>query len=200
MLTYLTPTLINVFVIYAISNLHDISWGNRPSNSGLSKEEQNRQEDYEIFRSKFLIGWLCFNVSFSYIVIYLSRNNQNNYIMLFAIFVGGILWIRLVISFINRLIVCYDKFKLERYMREQNEKGAASAKAPVQSARQGGSVYQNVREQESLEEDYKEDDVLEERKQKYNNDPTDSADPGGNEVKVIQPKLSQRDPQKANFA
>ena len=28
---FLTPTFINVFVIYAISNLHDISWGNRPS-------------------------------------------------------------------------------------------------------------------------------------------------------------------------
>ena len=37
---YLTPTFINVFVIYAIANLHDISWGNRPSqNAGLSKQK-----------------------------------------------------------------------------------------------------------------------------------------------------------------
>ena len=111
-LTYLTPTLINVFVIYAISNLHDISWGNRPSNSGMTKEEQNRQEDYEIFRSKFLIGWLFTNVGFSYVVIYLSRNNQNGYIMLFAIFVGGILWFRLVLAFLNRLLTIFDKCRL----------------------------------------------------------------------------------------
>ena len=33
-LLFMTPTFINVFVIYAIANLHDISWGNRPSGSG----------------------------------------------------------------------------------------------------------------------------------------------------------------------
>ena len=48
---YLTPTFINVFVIYAIANLHDISWGNRPSqNAGLSKQEQDQKDKFEIFR------------------------------------------------------------------------------------------------------------------------------------------------------
>ena len=36
LLTYLTliPMFSNVFSIYAFSNLHDISWGNRPATTG----------------------------------------------------------------------------------------------------------------------------------------------------------------------
>ena len=30
----LIPMFSNVFLIYAMSNLHDLSWGNRPSNTG----------------------------------------------------------------------------------------------------------------------------------------------------------------------
>ena len=112
---YLTPTFINVFVIYAIANLHDVSWGNRPSNAGLSKEEQDMKDDYEIFRSKVLLGWMFFNVGFGYIIIYLSRGGQNEYIVFLAVFVAIILWLRLLFSFLNRLVTFYDTIKLENH-------------------------------------------------------------------------------------
>lgn len=33
---FLTPTYVNIFLIYAICNIHDCTWGNRPDQ--LSKE------------------------------------------------------------------------------------------------------------------------------------------------------------------
>ena len=40
MFTYLLliPMYINVFSIYAFSNLHDVSWGNRPTTTGTGTE------------------------------------------------------------------------------------------------------------------------------------------------------------------
>ena len=40
MLCYLllVPVYINVFSIYAFSNLHDVSWGNRPATTGTGQE------------------------------------------------------------------------------------------------------------------------------------------------------------------
>ena len=35
---FLIPMFINVFSIYAFSNLHDVSWGNRPTSSGTGTE------------------------------------------------------------------------------------------------------------------------------------------------------------------
>ena len=31
---FMMPTFINVMAIYSMCNLHDISWGNRPTNAG----------------------------------------------------------------------------------------------------------------------------------------------------------------------
>jgi len=34
----LIPMFVNVFSIYSMSNLHDVSWGNRPSTTGTGSE------------------------------------------------------------------------------------------------------------------------------------------------------------------
>ena len=69
------PTYINIFVIYAISNLHDISWGNRPTTAKVSKKQVDLKISYEVFRSRCLVAFILANVAFAYIVIYLSRSN-----------------------------------------------------------------------------------------------------------------------------
>ena len=40
LITYLLliPMYINVFSVYAFSNLHDVSWGNRPTTTGTGTE------------------------------------------------------------------------------------------------------------------------------------------------------------------
>ena len=58
--------------IYAMCNLHDISWGNRPSNDAAAatgmnsvaatvKAAQELTKNYEMFRVNFFIFWVIIN-------------------------------------------------------------------------------------------------------------------------------------------
>lgn len=63
--------------IYAMCNLHDISWGNRPTvaagASGANtfsedaKKQQELTKDYEVFRVNFFTFWLILN--FIYVIV-----------------------------------------------------------------------------------------------------------------------------------
>ena len=113
---YLAPTFINVFVIYAIANLHDISWGNRPSqSSAVSKEKHEQKEAYEIFRSKVLIFWVLFNTLFAYAIVYVSRGGHNDYLLLVAVFVAAVLWLRLLFALLNRFLSCHKASRLSQH-------------------------------------------------------------------------------------
>lgn len=61
---FLTPTYVNIFLIYSICNTHDCSWGNRPDL--LTNEEKNRIEEFEEFRIRWVIVWVLCNSSFAY--------------------------------------------------------------------------------------------------------------------------------------
>ena len=76
---YLSPTYINIFTIYAISNIHDVTWGSRPSaqNSKLNQVEKTKETKYKNYRSNFLIIWLVVNAVVGYVIVYISRNEQN---------------------------------------------------------------------------------------------------------------------------
>jgi len=55
---YMMPTYVNIFQIYAMCNLHDISWGNRPTTGqeaiSQNKEQQEKlKADYMLYRSYF---------------------------------------------------------------------------------------------------------------------------------------------------
>ena len=72
-LTYilLLPTFTNIMQIYAMCNLHDISWGNRPTvaagSSGTNAFAENEKKqallrkDYEVFRVNFFCFWCIVN-------------------------------------------------------------------------------------------------------------------------------------------
>ena len=86
---YMTPTYINIFTIFAISNIHDISWGSRPSNiQDTSSKAMEKQKGiiYRNFRSNFLIMWLLWNVSVGFIIVYISRNGQVMIMLVFGVF------------------------------------------------------------------------------------------------------------------
>ena len=79
----LIPMFSNVFQIYAMSNLHDVSWGNRPSTSqgteafsANAKKQQETLDDYKTFRANFLFLWLCCNGA--YFLAVLAIGNSGN--------------------------------------------------------------------------------------------------------------------------
>jgi cellulose synthase/poly-beta-1,6-N-acetylglucosamine synthase-like glycosyltransferase len=56
----MTPVYVNVFQIYAICNIHDCSWGNRPDM--MTEEEKARREEFEHYRTKWVIIWIVCNL------------------------------------------------------------------------------------------------------------------------------------------
>lgn len=57
---FLSPTYVNIFTIFAISNIHDVSWGSRPATMDASvKAAQSKKDElYKNFRANFLIFWI----------------------------------------------------------------------------------------------------------------------------------------------
>ena len=81
-LIYLAPTYINILSIYAISNIHNITWGSRPevkdkkSESKFNMIEKKLEIDYKNFRSNFLIFWLIVNIIIGNSVAFSSRQED----------------------------------------------------------------------------------------------------------------------------
>ena len=103
-LLYLAPTYINIISIYAISNIHNISWGSRPevkdkkSESKFNKIEKKLEVDYKNFRSNFLIFWLVVNLLVGNSVTYISRQSNELVMMFFAIFLFALIGFKLLFS------------------------------------------------------------------------------------------------------
>ena len=68
------PLFTNIFQTYSMANLHDVSWGNRPSSTGqeaftANKANQDKLKgDYMVFRTNFVVIWLAVNAAY-YIMI-----------------------------------------------------------------------------------------------------------------------------------
>ena len=80
----LIPMFVNVFSIYSFSNLHDVSWGNRPTTSGTGQEafsadaavQKLTSDNYQEFRANVLFIWLCCNGAYFYIVLRLTSSGD----------------------------------------------------------------------------------------------------------------------------
>lgn len=72
MFTYILmlPTFITIMQIYSMSNLHDISWGNRPTAgttgtnmlSNNAAKQKQLKDNYAMFRVNFVTAWALANV------------------------------------------------------------------------------------------------------------------------------------------
>mmetsp|Transcript_15193 Transcript_15193/g.23457 ORF Transcript_15193/g.23457 Transcript_15193/m.23457 type:complete len:300 (-) Transcript_15193:522-1421(-) len=86
MLIYIVmlPTFANLMAIYSMANLHDLSWGNRPSaaqasagTNALSQNVNKQQElktKYMMFRTQFMMFWVVCNGL--YVIIIEALVNQ----------------------------------------------------------------------------------------------------------------------------
>ena len=69
---YLIPTYIIIMVIYSITNISDITWGNRPDKADithLTSAQRRTDEIYKAFRTKVLISWMLLNLIMARIII-----------------------------------------------------------------------------------------------------------------------------------
>lgn len=68
------PCYINIFSIYAFSNLHDISWGNRPAAADTEQMASNAKkaakllDNYKVFRINVVAVWLMVNLLYVIVV------------------------------------------------------------------------------------------------------------------------------------
>lgn len=84
----LIPMFINVFSIYAFSNLHDVSWGNRPSITGTGTEafssnkavQELTAKNYKEFRANVLFIWIICNGAYFYVVLGLDATDNPEFV------------------------------------------------------------------------------------------------------------------------
>jgi hypothetical protein len=77
-LIFLTPTYINIIIIYSMANLHDISWGNRATEN---KKGEETRKSLEQFRALYLIVWIAMNAIYGYAIIYIQSEDQKYFIL-----------------------------------------------------------------------------------------------------------------------
>ncbi|OMJ76406.1 hypothetical protein SteCoe_24238 [Stentor coeruleus] len=95
-----TPTYMNIFTIYAICNIHDCSWGNRPEN--MTAEEANRMDDFEQFRTGWVLLWAFINVFFAYVLDAADESDTSyaGYIYAVGIIGMSVIYIRFLGGFV----------------------------------------------------------------------------------------------------
>jgi len=106
--------------IYAISNIHDVSWGSRPQ--GDSVKENNAKIDTELeykrYRSNFLIFWIIINTIAGYAVIWFSRTEQEWYLNLITSGLALIIVFKFGLSLFHTLQNSWNKCCLGSYMNQ----------------------------------------------------------------------------------
>ena len=105
-----------------MANLHDISWGNRPSatagTNALSdnvKKQAMLTSNYQVFRVNFLTFWIGMNTAYAVIVenyvdnsqSIIANSNQFGFLEVFACYLAGLVVFRVFFGGIHIL-----KFKL----------------------------------------------------------------------------------------
>ncbi|OMJ86741.1 hypothetical protein SteCoe_11677 [Stentor coeruleus] len=122
------PTYINSFTIYAVCNIHDCSWGNRPGGSDYVLEDKfegkTSKNAYELFRAYYVIFWLLGNSAFAYTLDAFNASSKSYSIYIFYVGIGGliIMIIRFVGAFIFLFPAKYKQciFNNRLAQREQN--------------------------------------------------------------------------------
>jgi hypothetical protein len=125
-LIFMTPTYINIMAVYAVSNIHDVSWGSRPVgtiSNAISKKEANMSAEYQDFRSRFLIVWIVLNNAVGFLVVVLSRSSQNVFLFLIGSVLFTTVGIKFVFSVLHVLKAMYLDWALSSFLSKSKKKG-----------------------------------------------------------------------------
>jgi chitin synthase len=90
----------NIFTIYAISNTHDCSWGNRPDKR--TDEENQLVFRYKNERTRWALVWIFSNLLFVKVCTYLGLNDDK-YGIAFLLFLSALVIIPTTLKFLMAL-------------------------------------------------------------------------------------------------
>jgi len=71
---FLTPTYFNLFTIYAMINLHDVSWGNREGGGVTENDALNKLKS---FRAWWFCVYICANTIYAYLIIVFTTGSYS---------------------------------------------------------------------------------------------------------------------------
>ena len=113
---------INLFTIFAISNIHDVSWGSRPSaaNEKFNKVEVVKTIKYKNYRSNCLVIWLILNTFVGYLLVYLSRNGQYYFMLAIGGFLMVVMMLKLLFAVCYRLKSKNDRRRAYKTLRQKS--------------------------------------------------------------------------------
>lgn len=105
----LSPSYVNILLIYAICNIHDCTWGNRPDQQ--TDDEKATVESFEKFRTRWAVIWVLSNTAFGYYLNIIDRSDSE--VTRWLIHAIAFMWIGiLMIRCIGGLIyLCQEYFK-----------------------------------------------------------------------------------------
>ena len=121
--TYLSPTYINIFTIFSISNIHDVTWGSRPtgeSSRTAIETEKKKQILYKDFRSQFLVFWCFINGVVGYGISYLYESNNNYIVFYIAMFLVGVNVFKILLSLMHMMVSWIDRCRVNRLKRSMH--------------------------------------------------------------------------------
>ncbi|CAI2371266.1 unnamed protein product [Moneuplotes crassus] len=120
----LMPTYINIISIYAVANTHDVTWGSRAPPNSQHKEtsrERKQRVEYENFRSNWLVFWIFLNILAGWSVIFISREDQTEYLFYVVAAIGAIVGSKLFFSILYKVMyLCVHK-RLKRKIHNQKK-------------------------------------------------------------------------------
>ena len=115
-----TPIYINIFTIYAITNIHDVSWGNRASE--LTKEERNMMKENEKFRTGWTLLWAFVNYFFAYILDAADESDGSYAKYIYAVGIVGmsLIYVRFLGGFAHFLKQKFCKYTCTETKQEDS--------------------------------------------------------------------------------
>ena len=151
----LLPTFTNILQIYAMCNLHDISWGNRPAaspagttgtnavttNAAKAKKLENR---YKLFRVQFLSFWIFCNGAYAMYVhslmnVYDQYRNCGDlgYLQWFTIYISSMVIYRVFFACLH--ILKFKRRATQDIYKPQKQNMTKEVKR-LQSTNEGGPL------------------------------------------------------------
>ena len=118
---YLSPTYINLITIYAISNIHDVSWGSRKTteNPAFNAVERKRSILYRNYRAIFLIFWASVNAIVGLVLQYLYSSQDLAVIFYIAAFLIGVMIFRILLAVLHRIKAQWNKCQVSWTIRKR---------------------------------------------------------------------------------